>query len=193
MNNQQDDKKLWGGRFAEQTDALVEAFSESVSYDQRLYAHDIMGSMAHAKMLAAVGVLTDEDRDAILDGLEEIRLDIERGDLFWSTELEDVHMNIEARITDRICEAGKKLHTGRSRNDQVATDIRLYLRDVIDTMTDLLKTVRTELVNLAESEADTIMPGFTHMQAAQPVTFGHHLMAWYEMNSRDQAASDGLP
>lgn len=185
MSNQQDDKKLWGGRFAEQTDALVEAFSESVSYDQRLYAHDIMGSMAHAKMLAAVGVLTEAERDAILSGLQEIQLDIERDDLFWSTELEDVHMNIEARLTDRIGEAGKKLHTGRSRNDQVATDIRLYLRDVIDHFTDLLKDVRTALVNLAETEADTIMPGFTHMQAAQPVTFGHHLMAWQEMFRRD--------
>ncbi len=185
MSDQQDDKKLWSGRFAERTDVLVEDFSESVSFDQRLYAHDILGSIAHAKMLAAVGVITDADRDDILNGLEGIQLDIERGDLFWSTELEDVHMNIEARLTDRIGEAGKKLHTGRSRNDQVATDIRLYLRDGIDRIVVLLKTVRSRFIDLAEAEADTIMPGFTHMQTAQPVTFGHHLMAWQEMLRRD--------
>ena len=185
MTEQQDDKKLWGGRFTEQTDALVEAFSESVSFDQRLYAHDIRGSMAHAHMLASVGVLTEDEFNAIAKGLEDIRVDIERGDFFWSTELEDVHMNIEARLTDRIGEAGKKLHTGRSRNDQVATDIRLYLRDVIDDCIDLLKHCRGALIDLAETNADTIMPGFTHMQAAQPVTFGHHLLAWQEMLRRD--------
>ena len=139
MSKQQDDNKLWGGRFTEQTDELVEAFSESISFDKRLYAHDIQGSMAHARMLASVDVLTESELNSILDGLEDIRIDIERGDFFWSTELEDVHMNIEARLTDRIGEAGKKLHTGRSRNDQVATDIRLYLRDVIDGCIDLLK------------------------------------------------------
>jgi argininosuccinate lyase len=185
MNDKHDDKKLWGGRFAEQTDALVEAFSESVSFDRRLYAHDIRGSMAHARMLQHVGILTQTELEQILDGLDIIRLDIERGDFFWSTELEDVHMNIEARLTDRIGEAGKKLHTGRSRNDQVATDIRLYLRDMIDASIDLLKACRRSLVELAESHADTIMPGFTHMQAAQPVTFGHHLLAWHEMLRRD--------
>ena len=187
MSQQEDDKKLWGGRFADDTDALVEAFSESVSFDQRLYAHDIKGSMAHARMLASVGILSEDDLNAILSGLESIQLDIERGDFFWSNELEDVHMNIEARLTDRIGEAGKKLHTGRSRNDQVATDIRLYLRDVIDHCIDLLKHCRLALVDLAEANADVIMPGFTHMQAAQPVTFGHHLMAWQEMMRRDSA------
>ena len=185
MSEQQDDKKLWSGRFAEQTDALVEMFSESVSVDRRLYAHDILGSIAHAKMLAAVSVITDAERDAILNGLEEIRLDIERGDFLWSAELEDVHMNIEARLTDRIGEAGKKLHTGRSRNDQIATDMRLYLRDRIDRIVALLNTVRCRLVDRAEGEVDTIMPGFTHLQTAQPVTFGHHLMAWQEMFGRD--------
>ena len=185
MNEQRNDKKPWGGRFAEKTDALVESFSESVSYDQRLYAYDIMGSVAHVRMLAAVGILTGADRDAILRGLEEIRLDIECGGLSWSTGLEDVHMNIEAHLVERIGETGKKLHTGRSRNDQVATDVRLYLRDVIDTFIGLLKAVRTVLINQAEVETDTIMPGFTHMQAAQPVTFGHHLMAWQEMLRRD--------
>ncbi len=185
MSSQQDDKKLWDGRFAERTNVLVEAFSESVSFDQRLYAHDILGSMAHAKMLAEVGVITDTDRDNILKGLEQIQLDIERDDLFWSTGLEDVHMNIEARLTERIGEAGKKLHTGRSRNDQIATDMRLYLRDKVDRIVTLLKTVRSRLIDRAETEADTIMPGFTHMQVAQPVTFGHHLMAWQEMFRRD--------
>ena len=185
MSKQQDDNKLWGGRFTEQTDELVEAFSESISFDKRLYAHDIQGSMAHARMLASVDVLTESELNSILDGLEDIRIDIERGDFFWSTELEDVHMNIEARLTDRIGEAGKKLHTGRSRNDQVATDIRLYLRDVIDGCIDLLKHCRHALIDLAEIHAETIMPGFTHMQAAQPVTFGHHLLAWQEMLRRD--------
>ena len=179
------EKKPWGGRFSAQTDALVEAFSESVSFDQRLYAHDIMGSIAHARMLASVGVLSNEELESIIGGLEDIRVDIERGDFCWSSELEDVHMNIEARLTDRIGEAGKKLHTGRSRNDQVATDIRLYLRDVIDECISLLREARGALINLADAHADTIMPGFTHMQSAQPVTFGHHLMAWQEMLRRD--------
>jgi argininosuccinate lyase len=179
------DKKPWAGRFSEQTDSLVEAFTESVSFDQRLYAHDIRGSMAHARMLASVGVLSTQELESILAGLDDIRVDIERGDFCWTSELEDVHMNIEARLTDRIGEAGKKLHTGRSRNDQVATDIRLYLRDAIDEIVILLKQARASLIELAEQHTDTIMPGFTHMQAAQPVTFGHHLMAWHEMFRRD--------
>jgi argininosuccinate lyase len=180
-----EDKKPWAGRFSEQTDSLVETFTESVSFDQRLYAHDIRGSMAHARMLASVGVLNAEELESILAGLDDIRVDIERGDFFWTSELEDVHMNIEARLTDRIGEAGKKLHTGRSRNDQVATDIRLYLRDAIDEIVILLKQGRAALIELAEQHSDTIMPGFTHMQAAQPVTIGHHLMAWHEMFRRD--------
>jgi argininosuccinate lyase len=185
MKEKLEDKKLWAGRFSEKTDELVEAFSASVQYDQRLGAHDIAGSKAHATMLAKVGVITESERDEILDGLNDILVDIERGDFFWSPELEDVHMNIEARLTDRIGEAGKKLHTGRSRNDQVATDVRLYLRDTIDQLTGLLDLSRHALLDVAEQEAETIMPGFTHMQAAQPVTFGHHLMAWQEMLRRD--------
>ena len=178
-------EKPWGGRFTEPTDAFVERFTASVGFDQRLYHHDITGSIAHATMLAAVGVLTDEERDTIVDGLKAVKADIEAGTFQWSISLEDVHMNIEARLTDRIGVTGKKLHTGRSRNDQVATDIRLYLRDEIDVIAEEIKRLQAGLLNLAEREADTIMPGFTHLQTAQPVTFGHHLLAWYEMLVRD--------
>ena len=178
-------EKPWGGRFTEPTDAFVERFTASVGFDQRLYHHDITGSIAHATMLAAVGVLTDEERDTIVDGLKAVKADIEAGTFQWSVSLEDVHMNIEARLTDRIGVTGKKLHTGRSRNDQVATDIRLYLRDEIDVIAEEIKRLQAGLLNLAEREADTIMPGFTHLQTAQPVTFGHHLLAWYEMLVRD--------
>jgi argininosuccinate lyase len=178
-------EKPWGGRFSEPTDAFVERFTASVGFDQRLYHHDITGSIAHATMLAAVGVLTDEERDTIITGLNGVKADIEAGEFQWSVSLEDVHMNIEARLTDRIGITGKKLHTGRSRNDQVATDIRLYLRDEIDVIADELGRLQHGLLDLAEREAGTIMPGFTHLQTAQPVTFGHHLMAWYEMLVRD--------
>jgi argininosuccinate lyase len=177
--------KPWAGRFTEATDAFVEAFTASVGFDQRLARHDIEGSIAHATMLARIGVLSDKECKAIVTGLEHILSEIERGDFFWSVELEDVHMNIEARLTDRIGEAGKKLHTGRSRNDQVATDIRLYLREEIDLIGAEIRRLRTALLDVAEREADTIMPGFTHLQVAQPVTFGHHLLAWYEMLARD--------
>ena len=178
-------EKPWGGRFSEPTDAFVERFTASVGFDQRLYHHDITGSIAHATMLAEVGVLTADERDSILEGLQAVKADIEAGTFEWSVSLEDVHMNIEARLTDRIGITGKKLHTGRSRNDQVATDIRLYLRDEIDVIAEELTRLRTGLLDLAEREADTIMPGFTHLQTAQPVTFGHHLLAWYEMLVRD--------
>jgi len=178
--------KLWGGRFSEATDRFVEQFTASVDFDQRLYAHDIAGSIAHARMLAHVGVLSAEECASIAAGLEAIRIEIARGDFAWTVGLEDVHMNIEARLTDRIGIAGKKLHTGRSRNDQVATDVRLYLRDEIDTLDADLKRLQTALLDLAEREADTIMPGFTHLQVAQPVTFGHHLLAWFEMIARDR-------
>jgi argininosuccinate lyase len=178
-------EKPWGGRFTVPTNELVEAFSASVDFDRRLYRHDIAGSIAHARMLAHVGVLSEEERDAIVRGLEEIRADIEAGNLSWSVALEDVHMNIEARLTERIGEVGKKLHTGRSRNDQVATDIRLYLRDAIDELRAQLQVLMGALVDTAEREADTIMPGFTHLQTAQPVTFGHHMLAWFEMLVRD--------
>ena len=177
--------KTWGGRFTESTDAFVAAFTASVGFDRRMYRQDIDGSIAHARMLARVGVLAAADCDAIVRGLEAIRAEIERGEFAWSVELEDVHMNIEARLTERVGDAGKRLHTGRSRNDQVATDIRLYLRDAIDAIVLELRRLQGGLVDLATREADTIMPGFTHLQVAQPVSFGHHLLAWFEMLKRD--------
>jgi argininosuccinate lyase len=179
--------KPWAGRFTEPTDAFVEAFTASVGFDYRLYRHDIAGSKAHAQMLTHVGVLTEDECAKIIAGLDEILAEIENGDFAWSVSLEDVHMNIEARLTDRIGIAGKKLHTGRSRNDQVATDVRLYLRDEIDAILAEIKRLQVALVDLAEREVDTILPGFTHLQVAQPVTFGHHMMAWYEMLLRDAA------
>ncbi len=175
----------WGGRFSEPVDAFVARFTASVDFDKRLYRHDIMGSIAHATMLAQVGVLSDAERDTIIDGLKTIQGEIEAGNFDWRVELEDVHMNIEARLTDRIGITGKKLHTGRSRNDQVATDIRLWLRDEIDLLLAEITRLQKGLLEQAEREADTIMPGFTHLQTAQPVTFGHHLLAWFEMLSRD--------
>ena len=178
-------EKPWGGRFSEATDAFVEQFTASVGFDQRLYYHDIQGSIAHATMLSKVGVLTADEQAQIVSGLEAIRDEIEQGGFEWSVTLEDVHMNIEAKLTERIGLTGKKLHTGRSRNDQVATDIRLYLRDEIDVIAEEITRLQTGLANLALREAETIMPGFTHLQTAQPVTFGHHVLAWNEMLQRD--------
>ncbi|RLU00715.1 argininosuccinate lyase [Ketobacter sp.] len=175
----------WGGRFTEATDAFVQVFTASVDFDQKMAEQDINGSIAHATMLAEVGVLTADEKTQIIDGLEAIRQEIRNGEFEWSVALEDVHMNIEARLTQRIGITGKKLHTGRSRNDQVATDIRLYLRDAIDAILSEVTRLQTGLVDLAEREADTIMPGFTHLQTAQPVTFGHHMLAWNEMLFRD--------
>ncbi len=180
-----DKKKLWSGRFEAPTDNFVESFTSSVGFDQRLYHYDIQGSIAHAQMLAHVGVLTDGECKTIVGGLEEIEAEIDAGQFAWSVSLEDVHMNIEARLTDRIGEAGKKLHTGRSRNDQVATDIRLYLRDGIDEVCSRLRVLQSVLIDIAEKESDTILPGFTHLQPAQPITFGHHMLAWFEMLERD--------
>ncbi|WP_430460801.1 argininosuccinate lyase [Thalassolituus sp. LLYu03] len=177
----------WGGRFSEPTDAFVARYTASVNFDKRMYRQDIQGSVAHAKMLAKVGVLTEQERDDIIRGLEEVRIEIERGEFEWSVALEDVHMNIESALTKKIGITGKKLHTGRSRNDQVATDIRLYLRDEVDAISGELTRLQQGLVELAEKEADTIMPGFTHLQTAQPVTFGHHLLAWNAMLERDFA------
>jgi len=177
--------KLWGGRFTEQTDEFVERFTASVGFDARLYHHDIMGSIAHARMLAHCGVLETKESDTIVDGLEQIHGEVESGKFVWSVAYEDVHMNIEARLIELIGGLGKKLHTGRSRNDQVATDIRLYLRDEIDGLLALTGELRRVLLDLAEQHAATLMPGFTHLQAAQPVTFGHHLLAWHEMLVRD--------
>ena len=178
--------KPWAGRFTEATDRFVEEFTASVNFDKRLYRHDIAGSIAHARMLQHVGVLSTKECEDIVRGLQDIQAEIERGDFAWSLSLEDVHMNIEARLTERIGIAGKKLHTGRSRNDQVATDIRLYLRDEIDALDHELQRLQAALLEVAEREADTILPGFTHLQVAQPVTFGHHMLAWFEMLVRDR-------
>ncbi|HEC16824.1 MAG TPA: argininosuccinate lyase [Sedimenticola sp.] len=178
--------KPWSGRFNEPTDAFVEAFTASVDFDRRLYRYDIRGSIAHATMLARAGILTQEERDTIVSGLEAIRGEIEDGEFPWSVSLEDVHMNVESALTRRIGDAGKKLHTGRSRNDQVATDIRLYLRDEIEIIRAEILRLQQALLDIAEREADSVMPGFTHLQTAQPVTFGHHMMAWFEMLERDR-------
>ncbi|MBF7681732.1 argininosuccinate lyase [Acinetobacter sp. B5B] len=193
MTTQQDSKNpssqhtsgMWGGRFTEATDAFVAEFTASVQFDQRFYKQDIAGSIAHATMLASVGVLTTQERDDIIHGLNTIQTEIEAGQFNWRIDLEDVHMNIEAELTKRIGITGKKLHTGRSRNDQVATDIRLYLRDEIDSTLATLKQLQTGILALAKQHTHTIMPGFTHLQTAQPVTFSHHLLAWFEMLLRD--------
>jgi argininosuccinate lyase len=179
------DKKLWAGRFAEPTDAFVEAFTASVEFDQRLAPYDIQGSIAHATMLARQGILTDSERDSIIGGLQRILARIGAGEFDWSVALEDVHMNIEDALTRDIGIAGKKLHTGRSRNDQVATDVRLWLRAELDEIRIAIRRLQSGLLDLAEREADTILPGFTHLQTAQPITFGHHMMAWFEMLDRD--------
>ena len=175
----------WGGRFSEPTDAFVARFTASINFDQRMYRQDIQGSVAHAKMLTKAGVLTVGECAEIEQGLSDIQDEIESGRFEWSIALEDIHMNIEAALTKKIGATGKKLHTGRSRNDQVATDIRLYLRDEIDNILLEITRLQQGLLTLAQGEADTIMPGFTHLQTAQPVTFGHHLLAWFEMLSRD--------
>ncbi len=179
------DKKLWAGRFNEPTDAFVEAFTASVEFDQRLAPQDIAGSIAHATMLTRQGILTEEEFASIKAGLEKILASIEAGSFEWSVSLEDVHMNVEAALTESIGIAGKKLHTGRSRNDQVATDIRLYMRDEINLILAEVRRLQEALLIVAEREAATILPGFTHLQTAQPVTFGHHMMAWFEMLQRD--------
>lgn len=179
-------EKPWTGRFTEATDSFVEAFTASVDFDQRLYHYDITGSIAHATMLAKVGVLTDSEQQQLVAGLQAIEQEIETGQFNWSIALEDVHMNIEARLTQKIGAIGKKLHTGRSRNDQVATDIRLYLRDQIDVIQNQLQRLIEGLITVAERENATILPGFTHLQSAQPVTFGHHMLAWVEMLLRDR-------
>ena len=178
-------EKLSSARFAQATDAFVEVFTASVDFDKRMAEQDIQGSIAHATMLTKCGILTETERDDIIKGLSQIQSEIESGAFVWSIKQEDVHMNIEARLTDLIGIAGKKLHTGRSRNDQVATDIRLYLRSEIEQITAQLKRLQLAILDLAEQNYNTIMPGFTHLQVAQPITFGHHLMAWFEMLVRD--------
>jgi len=178
---------MWGGRFNEPTDAFVEAFTASVTFDQRMAQVDIQGSLAHAKMLHKIGILNDDEHAAIENGMAQIRDEISNDAFEWSVSLEDVHMNIESRLTQLIGDAGKKLHTGRSRNDQVATDIRLYLREAISQILAQLRYFQSGLLDLAEREADTILPGFTHLQVAQPITFGHHMLAWFEMLERDHS------
>jgi len=185
MSENKSNSKLWGGRFTEPTDVFVEAFTASVEFDQRMYKQDIKGSIAHAAMLFKIGVLDKSECDAIAAGLHEIELEIEAGEFEWSVALEDIHMNIEAKLTEKIGDAGKKLHTGRSRNDQVATDMRLYLRDEIDLVLIQLRRLQTAIVDLAEQEVETILPGYTHLQVAQPISFGHHMLAWFEMLERD--------
>ncbi|OYW63900.1 MAG: argininosuccinate lyase [Hydrogenophilales bacterium 16-64-46] len=175
----------WSGRFSEPVSEIVKRYTASIPFDYRLAEFDIQGSLAHAAMLHHVGVLSKDDLAAIERGMAELLAEIRAGQFAWSLDKEDVHLNIEAALTAKIGDAGKRLHTGRSRNDQVATDIRLYLRDAIDHITAGLKACQTSLLDLAEAHADTVMPGFTHLQVAQPVTFGHHLLAYFEMLARD--------
>jgi argininosuccinate lyase len=178
-------QELWGGRFSEPTDAFVQRFTASEAFDRQLAVYDIAGSRAHAEMLMSTGVLTADENAAIQQGLTDIMAEIEQGAFEWSVAREDVHMNIEARLTELIGDVGKKLHTGRSRNDQVATDLRLYLRAALDAISAELTRLQTGIVTLAAQHVSTVMPGFTHLQGAQPVTFGHHLLAWNEMLERD--------
>ncbi len=177
--------EFWSGRFTEPVAEIVKRYTASVFFDNRLAEVDIRGSLAHAKMLAAVGVLSGEDLAAIERGMAEILREIHAGQFEWQLDLEDVHLNIERRLTEKVGDAGKRLHTGRSRNDQVATDVRLYVRDAIDRNLQQLKDVQLAFLSLAEKHADTVMPGFTHLQVAQPVSFGHHMLAYFEMMKRD--------
>ena len=177
---------LWGGRFNQPTDEFVKIFGASVTFDKVLALYDIEGSIAHATMLYEVNVLTSTELKQILEGLDKVKDEIVNDQFSWSVELEDVHMNIESRLTEICGDSGKKLHTGRSRNDQVATDIRLYLRDQVRLITKELERLLNALLDIAEQEKETIMPGFTHLQAAQPISFGHHLLAYFEMLKRDR-------
>ncbi|MBU0482075.1 MAG: argininosuccinate lyase [Proteobacteria bacterium] len=178
--------KLWGGRFSSRTAASVESFTASIDYDARLYRHDIMGSIAHARMLGRQGLISNEESSRIIAGLQEIEKEIEEGRFTFRPELEDIHMNIEKALVEKIGPAGMKLHTARSRNDQVALDIRLYLRDVIAEQTDLLIALQKAFVQLARKNLGVIMPGYTHLQRAQPVLLSHHLLAYFEMFGRDR-------
>ena len=181
--------KLWGGRFTKETDQLVQNFNESLSFDQKFYRQDIRGSIAHVKMLAKQGILSEKDRDDIIEGLEGIRRDLDEGTLAISADsgYEDIHSFVEGTLTERIGEAGKRLHTGRSRNDQVALDMKLYTRDEIDEIDSLVKKLLEELLVIMEANTETFMPGFTHLQKAQPITLAHHMGAYFEMFSRDRS------
>ncbi len=189
-NKLQDDKQansMWGGRFAAGPAAIMQEINASIGFDKKLYAQDIAGSKAHATMLAKQGIISGEDLTAIISGLDQVKSEIEDGSFNFSVELEDIHMNIEARLKELAGDAGARLHTGRSRNDQVATDFKLWTRDAIDQLDVALKGLQSALLIKAEEYADTVMPGFTHLQTAQPVTFGHHLMAYFEMIRRDRS------
>ena len=175
----------WGGRFSSETSDLVKQFTASVDFDQRLAEKDIECSLAHTSMLQKIGVLTSDERELIQKSLQEIATSINQGSFEWSEDLEDVHMNVEAALTAKIGDVGKKLHTGRSRNDQISTDVRLWLMDQIDEISSIILGVQKNIVELAVAEHDTIMPGFTHLQVAQPITFGHHMLAWNQMFKRD--------
>jgi argininosuccinate lyase len=177
---------MWGGRFSSGPDAIMEEINASIGFDKRLYKHDIAGSIAHATMLEAAGILTRDDKDAIVSGLETVRAEIEAGDFTFSRALEDIHMNVESRLKDLIGEPAGRLHTARSRNDQVATDFKLYVRDGLDMLAAQVETLQKVLIDKAEAEAGSVMPGFTHLQSAQPVTFGHHMLAYVEMLERDK-------
>jgi argininosuccinate lyase len=179
--------KAWSGRFNEPVSELVKRYTASINFDKRLAEFDIQGSLAHSKMLGAQGIISQEDVKQIAQGLNEILAEIRAGQFEWRLDLEDVHLNIEKRLTDKIGDAGKRLHTGRSRNDQVSTDVRLWLRAVADDVIAGIRHLQTSIVDLAETHFDTAMPGFTHLQVAQPVTFGHHLLAYFEMLQRDAA------
>lgn len=177
--------KLWGGRFQKETDRMVDDFHSSIYFDYRLYRYDIIGSMAHAKMLAKVGIISRQEAEALISGLTGILEDIEAGRVEFSVAAEDIHMNVEQLLIASIGEVGKKLHTARSRNDQVALDVRMYLRDELDEMRQLLAGLVNELLDIAEKHLDTVMPGYTHLQRAQPITLAHHLLAYCQMFSRD--------
>ncbi|MDZ4384686.1 MAG: lyase family protein, partial [Nitrospirota bacterium] len=179
-------KKLWGGRFSRPTEKGIEEFTESISFDKRLYKYDIEGSIAHAKMLSKIGVLKKGELAAILRGLEDIGKAIENEAFLFSVELEDIHMNIEKRLIEKIGPVGEKLHTARSRNDQIALDLRLYLRDIIREMTGSIFKFQKAIVDKARAHIDIIMPGYTHLQPAQPVLFSHYLLAYREMLDRDR-------
>jgi len=186
-------EKLWGGRFSENTDAAVEAFSSSIDIDKRLYHHDVEGSIAHCRMLAKCEIIGQDEAETLIRGLEQIRVEIESGGFAFLDRLEDIHMHIEHRLAEIVGSTARKLHTGRSRNDQVATDIRLWLRDMTRQLLGGLHHFRKALVDMAESHIGVIMPGYTHLQRAQPILFSHYLMAYYEMFTRDaHRFEDGL-